>query len=161
MRPPRPAGAPLGRPVEAEKPKMLKIGEAEGVGGPAATAQQVKTYKIGSHEVVEEPGIESSNLRCVRCGLSAGLVEVEKLVSKPCRAAGEGEAADSGRLGEAVKHYIEKHPEKTSTEDRVYMVNIGEVFKTWQGLSCPACGLLLPSEEALREHYGIHRAARR
>ncbi len=60
------------------------------------------------------------------------------------------------RLGDAVKHFIETHPELTSTKEKIYVHGIGEVYKTWQGLFCNICGLMLPSEDALREHYRIH-----
>jgi uncharacterized C2H2 Zn-finger protein len=59
------------------------------------------------------------------------------------------------RLLEAVKHFIEKHPE-LPIRDREYVVGVGEVFKTWQGLYCPLCGLLCELEKDLREHYKNH-----
>ncbi|MEM3742517.1 MAG: hypothetical protein QXU28_05515, partial [Nitrososphaerota archaeon] len=72
--------------------------------------------------------------------------------SWPCPRCGE----EFKRLGEVVKHFIEKHPELTSSRDRVYVHGIGEVYRTWQGLFCNTCGLMLPSEDALREHYRIN-----
>lgn len=59
------------------------------------------------------------------------------------------------RLAETVKHFIESHPELTSTKDRIY-TKVGEAFKTWQGLFCRVCGLMLPDEDALVEHHRIH-----
>lgn len=59
------------------------------------------------------------------------------------------------RLGEVVKHFVDSHPELTSSKERAYVSGVGEVFKTWQGFFCPVCGLLTSGEDALREHYRI------
>ena len=59
------------------------------------------------------------------------------------------------RLADVIRHFADRHPKKPGWE-RVYVRDIGEVPKTWQGLYCLQCGLLCRSEEELREHYKTH-----
>jgi len=70
----------------------------------------------------------------------------------PCPACG----AVFDRILEAVKHFVEKHPELPSKAGREYVAGVGEVFRTWQGYYCPVCGLICESEAALKEHYKTH-----
>ncbi|MEM0452853.1 MAG: hypothetical protein QW382_07070 [Nitrososphaerota archaeon] len=236
-----------------ESREELKVEEAEEEKLEASSTREVSIYKIGEHEVeeVEGEGVYTT-LRCVKCGLTLPLNEVDKLASNPCMRepidAGSREASrevcefcgreaigryytggaspnqmisipmcsdclskheqlymknrpamvygrrlvrgrypaieeektawvneistwfisrngswtcprcreEFKRLGDAVKHFIETHPELTSTKEKIYVHGIGEVYKTWQGLFCNICGLMLPSKDALREHYRIH-----
>lgn len=214
-----------------------------------------KLFKIGEHEVVEtvKEGELFAYLKCIKCGLEAKVVEVEKLTSTQCRTEEEksekkgcewcgGEAVgkypvdsiedslieislcsrclskaedfflkarpivssifkdklgrdkgvkakhpleeldedvawvsftntwftkdgeqwicptcgySSNKLLETVKHFVDKHPETIARRETVNVDDIGRITKTWQGFYCPACGLLLPNEDALREHYKI------
>ena len=67
----------------------------------------------------------------------------------PCPACG----AVYDRLLDAVKHFVERHPDLASRSGREYVAGVGDVWRTWQGYYCPACGLLLADAKALREHY--------
>jgi hypothetical protein len=62
-----------------------------------------------------------------------------------------------GKLLDIIKHFVEKHPDLATRSGREYVASVGEVWKTWQGYYCPACGLLLADAKALREHYESHR----
>ena len=62
-----------------------------------------------------------------------------------------------GRLLDIIKHFIEKHPDLASRSGREHVTGVGDVWRTWQGYYCPACGLLLANAKALREHYESHR----
>jgi len=61
----------------------------------------------------------------------------------------------SHRLLDIIRHFVEKHPDLVAS-GREYVAGIGEVWKTWQGYYCPACGLLCNLKE-LKEHYESHR----
>jgi uncharacterized C2H2 Zn-finger protein len=58
-----------------------------------------------------------------------------------------------GKLLDVIKHFVERHPELASRSGREYVAGVGDVWRTWQGYYCPACGLLLADAKALREHY--------
>lgn len=247
---------------EAEELKLENSLEEGAIEGETTRAVQVRTMKIGDHEVVEEvaTGEDLSYLKCVRCGLTVRLDEVGELLEARCgggvlkpaaeqvekeivqkagtcgycggeaiglypveyvdsspmempvcgQCAGrieeaylkarpnvmglsrkvrvrcshpleasrrvawhhytatwyvEGEdgrwpcpacGAVFDRILEAVKHFVEKHPELPSKAGREYAADLGEVFRTWQGYYCPVCGLLCESEAALKEHYRTH-----
>jgi hypothetical protein len=64
--------------------------------------------------------------------------------------------ARSNLLLDIIKHFVEKHPD-LARSGREYVASVGEVWKTWQGYYCPACGLLCDSVKTLREHYESHR----
>jgi len=66
----------------------------------------------------------------------------------PCPACGE----KFDRLAEAIKHFAEKHPEKAGWE-REFVNGLGEVPKTWQGFTCPKCGLFEGDAKLLKLHY--------
>jgi hypothetical protein len=69
----------------------------------------------------------------------------------PCPACG----AAYDRLLDAVKHFVEKHPDLAARSGREYVSGVGDVWRTWQGYYCP-CGLLCDSVKTLREHYESH-----
>ena len=66
----------------------------------------------------------------------------------PCPACGE----KFDRLADAIKHFTEKHPEKAGWE-REFVNGLGEVPKTWQGFTCPKCGLFEGDAKLLKLHY--------
>jgi uncharacterized C2H2 Zn-finger protein len=78
---------------------------------------------------------------------------VDKEGRWPCPACG----AVYDRLLDAVKHFVEEHPDLTARSGREYVASVGEVWKTWQGYYCPACGLLCDDSKTLQEHYKLHR----
>ena len=62
-----------------------------------------------------------------------------------------------GKLLDVIKHFVEKHPDLVARSGREHVTSVGEVWKTWQGYYCPACGLLCNSVKELKEHYESHR----
>ena len=76
---------------EAEELKLENSLEEEAIEGETTRAVQVRTMKIGGHEVVEEvvEGEEVSYLKCVRCGMAVRLTDVSKLSETRCVASAE------------------------------------------------------------------------
>jgi len=171
------AGAEAGRDEKMTDERMA----CEYCGGPAIGAYPIEYVggspiyiplcadcagKIERMFVVARPNIaDRSGKRLIRCrhpmeGVKAVAWFARTWFVKdgrwPCPAC---EAAFEGLL-DAIRHFVERHPDLASRSGREYVAGVGHVWRTWQGYYCPTCGLLCDSARALREHYGSHGGER-